>query len=280
VKEQLQGRVLFGIVPIGFAFAGIAGLGVTGLAHLAGVVVYTIWLLIQGRARELLVACSNVPLLKSGLIYAVSSALGITAMSIVPPPTFSMFIQLIALTGLLIAPLFSQKPNRLDWLALPVGVVGAVLVVDGSIEHVSILGWVLMTAYLFTAAYSIQYFARMARTEEVSAAAAIVVTTAPGILFLLAQPSIFSAPTASLLAISAAGILTATGNYLLFKSALKAPAHRFMLLGGVSVVIATVGSILLLGSPWNVTLLVGGGLMFSVILLIFLAERRSKTSHK
>ena len=276
MRYQLPALILFGIGPLGTAYADLVGLGVVGIFHLTVIIVFGIVMILLRRGDELKKALKYKPIWISSLIYTFSSALGLVVMVVVPLPTFAMFIQLTAFTGLILAPLWGVYPNKFDWLALPVALIGGILVVNGSLSSVSVIGWILMTVYIFAAAVSIHYFAGVASKEEISAPAAVWSISLVGAPLVLFQPSLLHADPLALLAIAGTGLAYALGNLLLFISIRTSPAHRFMLLTGVAALTTTVLSVLLLNDPWSLLVVLGGAVVFLAIIILFFAEKRSE----
>lgn len=166
MKYQAQSRILFGIVPLFFAYAGLAGVGAVGFGALMSSLVFGAIILYKKNWNNLRLALSNKLLLKVSVLFALLNSATATANVIIPLPTYVALMQVAPLVSLAVAPLFGEKPRWRDWLAFPVGAVGVLLILQGSVGQLSPLKGLLIAAIIGMLVVSIHNFAIIGRAQE------------------------------------------------------------------------------------------------------------------
>lgn len=270
---QLLSRIAFGIAPLGFAYAALVGPGPAGLSHIAAVLFLMVIIIFRKELNDFKTALKSKQLLLVGFLFILLNIFGGSAMVLVPLPTFSALIQLSPLIGLILAPLFNEKTNRYDWLALPFGIIGAFLVIQGGVEPISFLGWVFLAVEIILVVFSVNLFARSKQTENFKAAPATAAMMIWGCPVIFLQPATFELPIQAILAIALAGVMFAVGNSFIYKTFNEVPAHRTLLLKPLSALTTTVLAVLLLDQALTIGIIIGGIIIMLSSLLVEKAQK-------
>jgi drug/metabolite transporter (DMT)-like permease len=271
---QLLSRIAFGIAPLGFAYAALVGPGPAGFSHIAAVLFLMFIILFRKELKDFKQALKSKQLMLVGFLFIVLNIFGGSAMVLVPLPTFSALIQLSPLIGLLLAPLFNEKTNRYDWLALPFGIVGAFLVIQGGVEPISLLGWLFLAVEIILVVFSVNLFARSKKTENFKAAPATAAMMIWGCPVIFLQPATFGLSAEALLALAFAGVMFAVGNSFIYKTFDEVPAHRTLLLKPLSALTTTVLAVSLLGQALTIGIVIGGIIIMLSGLFVEKAQKQ------
>jgi drug/metabolite transporter (DMT)-like permease len=271
----MQSRILFGIVPIFFAYAGLAGVGAVGLGAVVSTIIFAGIICYRRNWSNLSKVFRNKRLLQLSVLFAVLNSATATANVLIPLPTYVALMQLAPLASLAAAPLFGEKPNKKDWLAFPIGAIGVLIILQGSIEQLTLLTGLLIVLIITLLVISIHGFATLGRAQEAPALETVFVLMLAGTPFVLIQPEVFDLQASKLAAIAGAGIFLAVGNILIYKSFINVPAFRSLLLKPLSFLLTTILSIWLLDAAWSWDVVLGGVMIMMASFVIYWSQKKT-----
>lgn len=273
LQRVVLARATQGVTPLIFTAIALPGTLVAGLSMgLAGAFLAVICLA-SGCHSDLMAALRTRSVWMVATASAFAAACGASAPVYIDVASTVFLASLAPVFGAAMAPLFGEKVGRATWIAVLVGVVGALLVGLPQInDDTSLFGVFLALGIAAGGALVIHGMRRSAVSGGGLGFVAVVMLLGSAPLLLLQLGTLSAITPSRALLIFLAAVVFVLLNLLLISGLKSTTATTAILLGGVNILVGTAGGFLLFNQIPSLLAVIG------VLVIAFSAWLAAKAS--